>query len=375
MAIKIGKLFGTDKLVGTDDDDLLIALGAKTTLIGGLGNDILLGGLNNDILIGGKGADFLSGGLGTDTVDYSGSDAGVTVNLTTGKGSGGDAEGDTIVLVENVIGSAFDDVLTGDKGNNVLTGGDGEDIFVVTKGKDVITDFIPGTAGTPGTEVLIDFQEPTLAPDQYTVVPVGYLALDWSLAFRVVNPTGSQNLVILQDGSDDQVGFVEGGGVTGSPPPVGFSSSTGDFDLKSMDLSGGNIPNVNVRVEASDDGVVVGTFTLIAASGRFAVDFATASVAGGTATTTAFTGRFTSVDKVVIVPQSLNTFGVDDIRIAYPGIPGGGDRIDVADGTDIAAVVASAVSNGNGGTMLTHSQGTLELLGIDPGSVSADWFV
>lgn len=76
MAIKIGKLLGTDKLVDTDDEDLLIALGAQTTLYGGAGNDILLAGLNSDTLIGGIGADLLIGGLGTDTADYSASSAG-----------------------------------------------------------------------------------------------------------------------------------------------------------------------------------------------------------------------------------------------------------------------------------------------------------
>lgn len=373
MAIKIGKLFGTDKLVGTDDDDLLIALGAKTTLIGGLGNDVLLGGLNNDTLIGGKGADYLSGGLGTDTVDYSGSDAGVKVNLTTGKGSGGDAEGDTIVLVENVIGSAFDDVLTGDKGKNVLTGGDGDDIFVVTKGKDVITDFTPGT-GTPGTEVVIDFDTPVLEPFTPVFIPVDYLGLGWSNYIYRIDPAPAFGYMALKDYEGDHVAFnttLVGGGFA----TVSFSSpSSADFDLKSMDIGGGWSDKVKVRIDVYDDGTVVGSLTLEADSGRFAVDFADKSVVGGTATTSAFTGRFTSIDKVEFVPLGLDNFSFDDIKIVYPGTLGGGDKIDVSDGTDIAALVASAVSNGKGGAMLTHAAGTLELLGVDPGSVAADWF-
>lgn len=54
---------------------------------------------------------------------------------------------------------------------------------------------------------------------------------------------------------------------------------------------------------------------------------------------------------------------------------GDGDKIDVPDGTNIAALVASAVINGNGGTLLTYAQGTPELPGIAPASVSASWFV
>jgi len=371
MAIRIGKLFGTDKLVGTDDDNLLIALGAKTTLIGGLGNDILLGGLNNDILIGGKGADFLSGGLGTDTADYSGSDSGVTVNLTTGEGHGGDAEGDTIVLVENLIGSAFDDVLTGDKGNNVLTGGDGDDIFVVTKGKDVITDFTPST-GTSDTVVLIDFDSPAATPGIQIGLSNGDFGLDW-LSFHFANPIAGGSLATLQDYVGDQVAYTSIGSSFGQPATGYFSSSTGDFNLLSMDIglaAGGS--GLKVRIDAYDDDAVVGSFTLDVASSRVAIDFESGEVDGGAA---AFTGYFTSIDKVLLDPLGSWNVAVDDIRLAYPGAAAdGGDKIDVADGTDIAALVAGAASNGKGGTMLTHAQGKLELLGVDSGSVSADWF-
>ena len=45
----------------------------------------------------------------------------------TGVGSGGDAEGDTLIRIENLTGSAFNDTLEGDGGNNVLVGGGGID--------------------------------------------------------------------------------------------------------------------------------------------------------------------------------------------------------------------------------------------------------
>src|SRR3546814_2851128 len=54
-------------------------------------------------------SDILTGGNGTDTAIYSGSPAGVDVNLASGTGHGGDAEGDTLTGVENVTGSNFND--------------------------------------------------------------------------------------------------------------------------------------------------------------------------------------------------------------------------------------------------------------------------
>ena len=79
------------------------------------------------MLNGGAGADRLDGGGDYDTVDYSGSDAAVTVNLATGTVSGGHAQGDTIVSIEKASGSDHDDTLIGDHSRNVLRGGAGAD--------------------------------------------------------------------------------------------------------------------------------------------------------------------------------------------------------------------------------------------------------
>jgi Ca2+-binding RTX toxin-like protein len=93
----------------------------------GDGNDIIYGGNGNDWFIGGKGGDFMFGGAGNDTVDYRTSDAGIVVDLYSHHGSGGFAEGDTFIGIETVIGSKFDDRLTGDDGDNLLNGFSGND--------------------------------------------------------------------------------------------------------------------------------------------------------------------------------------------------------------------------------------------------------
>ena len=120
---------GADRMIGSDGND---------TIDGLAGDDILLGGFGNDVLTGGAGADQISGAAGTDTADYSGSAAGVTVDLVLGTGVGGDAQGDTLSGIENLTGSAQADHLYGDAGANTLTGGDGDDTLRGGAGADVI---------------------------------------------------------------------------------------------------------------------------------------------------------------------------------------------------------------------------------------------
>src|SRR6266542_2078800 len=114
-------------IIGTKFTDLIFASNNGDTIDAGDGDDLIYGGTGNDWFIGGKGADLMFGGLGNDVVDYRTSDAGIVVNLSTHHGSGGFAEGDGFYGIETVIGSKFDDRLTGDDGDNLLNGFSGND--------------------------------------------------------------------------------------------------------------------------------------------------------------------------------------------------------------------------------------------------------
>jgi Ca2+-binding RTX toxin-like protein len=116
-----------DAIAGTAGDDVIV---------GTTGDDVIEGLGGNDILTGGAGADTLDGGTGNDTASYADSIMGVTVNLATGVGSGGDAQGDTLMNIENLIGSANGDTLIGDTNNNVLEGGAGADVLNGGAGSD-----------------------------------------------------------------------------------------------------------------------------------------------------------------------------------------------------------------------------------------------
>ena len=113
-------LTGTGNINGTGN-----TLG--NVLTGNSGDNVLTGLDGNDTLGGGAGDDTLDGGAGTDTASYAASSSGVTVSLATGTASGGDAQGDTLISIENLTGSGLNDTLEGNGANNVLNGGAGTD--------------------------------------------------------------------------------------------------------------------------------------------------------------------------------------------------------------------------------------------------------
>ncbi|MFM7718655.1 MAG: beta strand repeat-containing protein [Actinomycetota bacterium] len=100
--------------------------------------NVLTGGDGNDTLLGAGGADDLSGGAGSDTASYETSNAGVEVDLDSGVADNGDAEGDDLSNVENLIGSDRSDVLSGDDGDNVISAGSGADIVFGGGGDDTL---------------------------------------------------------------------------------------------------------------------------------------------------------------------------------------------------------------------------------------------
>jgi Ca2+-binding RTX toxin-like protein len=125
-------------LQGWKGNDEIFGAGGNDTVEGGDGNDNLSGDIGADVLRGGAGADQLNGGEGSDTVSYYLSSIGVTVDLATGTGHGGDAEGDTLTGFEVLSGSQGDDHLTGDALANTLQGWNGSDVLTGGAGKDVL---------------------------------------------------------------------------------------------------------------------------------------------------------------------------------------------------------------------------------------------
>jgi Ca2+-binding RTX toxin-like protein len=154
---------GKDTLVG---DNVLSLSFAGATIVYPFGqshlggNDTLTGGDGDDYLIGGIGSDIIDGGAGFDTVGYQSSNAPVTITLGT-KGAaavqtGGDAGGDKLTAVEGVIGSAFDDIITGNDLDNIIEGGAGKDKLFGGTGNDTVSYLGAPDTGNDDTGVTVD---------------------------------------------------------------------------------------------------------------------------------------------------------------------------------------------------------------------------
>lgn len=131
-----------DTLVGDGNANLLRGLGGNDVLIGFAGDDMLEGGEGHDVLIGAAGWDSLDGGDGSDTVVYGAAIGPIEADLALGVV--GEFDGathlsdDTLSSIENVIGSNFDDIISGNSNSNFLRGLFGADVLFGRDGDDTL---------------------------------------------------------------------------------------------------------------------------------------------------------------------------------------------------------------------------------------------
>ena len=108
----------------------------RDVLIGDAGANVLKGGGDMDVLRGFGGADTLDGGDGRDTASYTGAAVGIVASLGDASLNTGDAAGDIYISIEGIIGSRFDDTLTGGAGDDGLAGDNGDDVLEGGAGAD-----------------------------------------------------------------------------------------------------------------------------------------------------------------------------------------------------------------------------------------------
>lgn len=143
---------GSNTVNGGQGDDLIHAGAGADTLIGGLGFDTIIAGAGDDFIdatggtLSGKGGADTSigpnwgsvdGGTGFDTLDYSGTNHAVMVDLLLGTASGS-GSGVGVEGIEHVIGTAFNDGIRAGPISSDLEGGDGLDDLTGGDGRDTL---------------------------------------------------------------------------------------------------------------------------------------------------------------------------------------------------------------------------------------------
>jgi Ca2+-binding RTX toxin-like protein len=216
-----------DQMHGADGGDELRGGSGNDELFGDAGRDRLFGDGDNDLLTGGADGDQLDGGDGMDTAVYSDSPAGVIVSLAAGAtNSGGDAANDTLVRIENLTGSAFDDRLTGDglgnvlnggDGNDILRGGGGRDVLIGGRGDDILSGGIDGARDTYRFQLFNEGSQLNIGNDTI---------MDWEPFDRVVLLNGSPDSVNLAQSGNNTVITIDN--VLGSITVL--NSQVSDFD-------------------------------------------------------------------------------------------------------------------------------------------------
>ena len=128
---------GEDTLVGGRETDLLDGGDGRDYMNGGPDADEFHPGGGDDVIVGGEGGTVCSEQLCSgDTVVYTNAPAPIDVRLEDGTAHTGAWGNDLITEVEDVIGSAFADVLVGDSDDNILHGGKGTDSLYGQDGSD-----------------------------------------------------------------------------------------------------------------------------------------------------------------------------------------------------------------------------------------------
>lgn len=301
----IGDASSNDTMYGYGGNDTLNAGNGNDLIFGGDGDDYLLGGAGNDVIEGGAGDDIMLGDSGIDTVVYASATGGVTVSLaTTATQNTGGAGTDTLYTFENLIGSAYNDSLTGDGNSNIIEGGAGNDTLVGGSGTDtasyasagsgVTVNLATATAqntGGAGTDTISGFENLTGSAygDTLTGDAIANL-INSGAGNDTVQGAGGDDTLLGGAGTDTVTYAAEASGVTvslavrtaqatggsGNDVVVGFENLTGSAQADTLTgnagantIDGGN-GNDTIEGGAGND-------TLTGGSGTDTVTFANAS--------------------------------------------------------------------------------------------------
>lgn len=198
---------GFENLRGSRHDDQILGSAEANHIRGEDGDDLIEGR---------GGADLLDGGEGVDTLSYASSGKGVEVRLWSGLGARGHAAGDQFYNFENILGSAYRDLLSGDGGDNHIWGGDGDDLLHGLDGDDILEggDGDDVLYGGLGADILIggagvdtaDYSRSDQGVDVRLMTGLGERGAAGDVLSEIENLTGSRLTDrLIGDGGDNRL--------------------------------------------------------------------------------------------------------------------------------------------------------------------------
>ena len=274
--------------------DTLMGQGGNDMIFGGAGNDTLDGGGGNDMLNGGGGADTFRGGAGSDMIYADAMDV-ATGNID---GYGVDDDNDantvdpdadmtdvdtlsfamvenedetgitadltsaTINNIENVVGSEYDDTLTGDAQNNVIEGGAGRDTLIGGGGMDTLS-----------YENSDDWVRVMLNDNAAATTSRGHARGDTATLFENVTGSAYDDELTGNEAANVLMGLAGDDEITG-----GDEADTVEGGAGADELDGDN-GNVTDQTRATAD-----VLSYAGSNAAVTVNLATASASGGHAT-------------------------------------------------------------------------------------------
>ena len=186
-------------------------------LVGSNGNNTIIGGSGDDTLVGLSGADSLDGGGGSNWVLFGFAGSGVTVNLATGTATGvGITE--HLANIENVLGSAYADIITVGSTNAILDGGGGADTLIGGAAHDTFIGRLDGETfyGSTSGLNIADYYDTVFSSVTATVgatsgTVIGAVGTDFLTNIGVIegaNGSGSGNVLVSTGGNHTLYGYA-----------------------------------------------------------------------------------------------------------------------------------------------------------------------
>lgn len=233
---------GDNWLIGDAGDDTLRGGWGNDSLEGGVGTNRLQGGMGNDSMRAGEGEDLMNGGAGDDVLymgygsdtliggngrdtlrfDLIPSPTGVVANLSTMTIFFPDMGVITWQTIENLWGSAQNDMLTGDGFANVLTGAGGADVLVAGAGNDTLNGGVKGDTldGGAGSDTFV-YNALTDSNAAFGIDRINwFVPAEDVIDLRAIDP--------ITGGTDDAFFYLGTAAFTGTRPELRWYNEAGN---------------------------------------------------------------------------------------------------------------------------------------------------